>query len=495
MSRASHTIRQLGALLAVAAALVPVGGRAQTVVWEQLPLRPFTDSQSISAFDFLPGEGVLADDPAADSLFAMLSGGGVFLYNPSVDNGQVYGAWKPLCTANQCSRRDGLVTGAGTMLVGGVGGAISRSTDRGRTWEFDIYSEPAQFHESTLPAVAGPNGAGGIFIGEDPFRVSFSLGDGAPGTWQEGGEVVWFPESWGDVPPSPMLPDGRLVLGVDGGNYYTDDFARSWIPSNRYSQSLEDGYYGDSFTFLPIPGHPYGGALFSGMQNYANFGLARAEVHRSDDGGVTYRTVYAFTTEEVGLTVREPGPPERFEEVSYVQLLATPDGALWAGVSKIEGPRARGSIMRSTDQGETWQRADAGFVGIDDSGGGGGYQVRQMRLARDGRLYAATTYGMWRTTGVAVSSEAPAADPARLGVSVRPNPARDRTSVVVRGDGSAVRVVALDVRGREVAVVFEGVVSGERTVSVDTSEWPGGVYVVRAGAGGQTASARLTVAR
>ena len=376
------------------------------------------------------------------------------------------------------------------MLVGGISRAVSRSTDRGRTWTFSFGNDPAQFHESMLPSLVRPDGAGGIFVGETPFFTRFSLEDGAPGTWQEGGEVNWFPESWADVPPSPMLPDGRLVLGVDNGNYYSDDFGRSWIESNRYP-----GYYGYSFTFLPIPGHPYGGALFAGLNNYRRAGPDNsAEIHRSDDGGVTYRTVYAFTTEEVGLSVRETHPT-RSEYVSYTMLLATPDGALWAGVAKAQGPRPRGGIMRSTDQGETWHRADAGFVGIDDSGGGGGYQVLQMRLARDGRLYAATSYGMWRTTGVAVSAETPAADPARLGVSVRPNPARDRTSVVVRGDGSAVRVVALDVRGREVAVVFEGVAQGERTVSVDTSEWPAGVYVVRAGAGGQTASARLTVAR
>ena len=57
------------------------------------------------------------------------------------------------------------------------------------------------------------------------------------------------------------------------------------------------------------------------------------------------------------------------------------------------------------------------------------------------------------------------------------------------------RVSVLDVRGREMAVVFEGVVSGERTVSLDTSKWPPGVYVVRASAGEQVATTRLTIVR
>jgi hypothetical protein len=59
-----------------------------------------------------------------------------------------------------------------------------------------------------------------------------------------------------------------------------------------------------------------------------------------------------------------------------------------------------------------------------------------------------------------------------------------------------VRVAVVDALGREVAVVLAGEApAGERTVGVDVSAWPVGVYVVRASAGTRTATARLVVAR
>ena len=58
------------------------------------------------------------------------------------------------------------------------------------------------------------------------------------------------------------------------------------------------------------------------------------------------------------------------------------------------------------------------------------------------------------------------------------------------------RVSVVDVLGREVAVLLDGAAAaGEQVLGVDAAAWPAGVYVVRATAGAQTATARLVVAR
>ena len=87
--------------------------------------------------------------------------------------------------------------------------------------------------------------------------------------------------------------------------------------------------------------------------------------------------------------------------------------------------------------------------------------------------------------------------PDGVDVSVRPNPSQGHVEVMLSlAEAKDVRVVVFDALGREVAVVLAGpVAAGERALSVDTSAWPIGVYVVRVVAGGRTASARLVVAR
>lgn len=94
-----------------------------------------------------------------------------------------------------------------------------------------------------------------------------------------------------------------------------------------------------------------------------------------------------------------------------------------------------------------------------------------------------------------VASEAPP-DAQGFPLTLSPNPARTATalSVVLPGSG-AVRIVAYDALGREVAVLHDGPAAETLSLRVDASAWPVGVYVVRAEAGDRTATARLVVAR
>ena len=181
--------------------------------------------------------------------------------------------------------------------------------------------------------------------------------------------------------------------------------------------------------------------------------------------------------------------------VTGVKLLATPDGALWAGLADAttgQGPTAiqLGAIVRSTDDGATWSVGGSGY-----SGGG----VHQLRLSRTGQLYAATERSIWRTRERAytAASEAAPAEASGVGLSVHPNPSGGRAEVVLSlAEAKSVRVSVVDARGREVAVLHDGPArSGEQRLAVDTTSWPAGVYVVRAAAGQQSASARLVVAR
>ena len=494
-SRSTDAARAGGRSLARVVALVlaalgaSLPGRAQT--WEMLPLLPDRSGQGYEALDFLIGP-----TPAQDSVVSV-QGTGVFLYNPSGasgaagDNGE-WGAWHPLCTDALCPTHDGVVKASNAIVIGDRNTLIRRSTDRGRTWTTAHPTlSPDPMAELTLGAFLGPDGTPGLLAGvSDDGNTARSFGDGAPGTWERGGNAFSFHQSIGEVPPSPALPNGRILFGVWNGITYSDDKATTWRPSSAYGFAR---YIAWSFTWQPITGHPYGGTVYSGVHN-VTLGEARgAELLKSEDGGLTWTLVHSFTAAEMNLPVPSGG------DVTQVIVFATPDGALWAGVSVSSGlvqPR-RGGIMRSNDGGATWVRADAGFRDASNRG----YAVDQFALARDGRLYAATTRGAWRTVTSAVAAEAAPAAASEVGVSVRPNPASGRVEVVLSlGSAGMARVAVVDALGREVAVVLDGpVAAGERVAAVETGAWPAGVYVVRVtvrGVGGaQAATARLVVAR
>lgn len=89
---------------------------------------------------------------------------------------------------------------------------------------------------------------------------------------------------------------------------------------------------------------------------------------------------------------------------------------------------------------------------------------------------------------------APEAPAFRLGVS--PNPARGAAVLALAQPApGAVRVVATDALGREVAVLHDGPAGEALLLRFDTASWPPGMYMVRAEASGRVASARFVVMR
>ena len=444
---------------------------AQTagVVWESLGTFSQRPSAKADAVVFLPAVGPAASDPARDDIF-YFGTEGVLRYAPGQDNGE-WGNWRMLCPP--CRAEEGVSTPGGA-LVAADGSYLSYSANRGLTWDPEIFEGTDDLLVATLPGLEG------VILGASYHTVR-SDGGGARGTWTTGGATGGNPgEAVAEVPPSGMLPRGRLLMGVWNGITYSDDGGASWRRSSAYRPG---GYIGLSFAFVRAPGHPYGGTVFAGLGDTPYYPASYGTVARSDDGGVTWAPVHRFDPSLWGMT-----------KVTEVKLLATSDGALWAGLADGftgQGPAAfrLGAVVRSTDGGATWAVAGLGYAG-------GG--VSQLILSRTGALYAASDGGVWRTRGpaVAVAGEA-APEAAGLSMLVRPNPSQGRAEVVVAlGQTQDVRAVVFDALGREVAVVLSGpVAAGERALFVDTSAWPAGVYVVRVVAGGRTASARLVVAR
>ncbi len=512
-SRSSVTWGAARRALHVAAALLLGLGsadspRAQT--WERLPhFRLETLPQFVHDLDFLRGEGEAANDPLADSL-VVIAYTRTFIYNPSGaagaagDNGE-WGAWHPLCTSAACGFDDLLRTSSNTLLLGDP--ALSRPTDRGRTWTHDVdgFIAADPLFEPSLPGFAGPGGERGLVaVTGDEGNTYVSHGDGAPGSWTPAGSVQGFTNgtTFGEVPPSAALPSGRLLVGIYNGVMASTDGGASYQPTSLYG-----GYIAHSFAFVAVAGHPYGGVAFAGVDHAALSGnVTRAEVHRSDDGGQTWTLARHFTPEETGLPpIVDGGQPAYM--FGRVILASVPDGALWAAVHYTQGAQAPGVILRSDDLGATWSRADAGYTGFpgfvfypaSTPEQPFGWRVQRLALSRTGVLYAATDRGVWRTTQPVVSGEAwPTPASTGLSLAVAPNPSSGAVTLsLVSREAQRARVSVVDATGREVWSGEAWAVPAGASVAVDASRWASGVYVARASVGRDTehVTARFTVAR
>ena len=121
-------------------------------------------------------------------------------------------------------------------------------------------------------------------------------------------------------------------------------------------------------------------------------------------------------------------------------------------------------------------------------------------MGPDGRLYAGTQGGLWRTTAPVVVVAGAAEVPARgaLSVAVSPNPAGGaaRVTVELGAPASSLTVSLVDALGRRVAVLHEGpAAAGALALAAETSGLARGVYAVVARGAAGAARAQFTVAR
>ena len=392
-----------------------------------------------------------------------------------------------------------IVLSDGTVLIGQR--TIDRSTNGGLTWVRTCDSSvDGCVGPDTFPSFrelpAGHPHAGRVISGTRLYS------DDRGATWTQAGYTGPQADP-PDIADVAVLPSGRLLAASDGwGLLSSDDGGASWTAHPTLYAPYRYATY--AVTPFATPGSVQSGAPSCGL---ADTSLCEGAVAIGTDATDAYNRVWL--TSDGGRTWRQGEPlVQLYDGVSQFVVAGLFDLGLDAatGLGRAVAVLGRGFVFATRDGGQTWAvvaRAPVAGTGSESK------VVHSAVLGLDGRLYAAVVNNnsfepewVYRTVepvtaAFPVAGEAPPAAPSALGVSVRPNPAGGRVEVVVSlAAAGAVRVVVLDALGREVAVVLAGEASaGERVVGVDTSAWPAGVYVVRATAGAQVATARLVVAR
>ncbi len=401
--------------------------------------------------------------------------------------------------------------GADTLVAGrSNGAAIGRSLDGGATWTEvarapDLFTvgprDPAGF--AIVPP--GTPHAGRILAGG-----RFYHSDDRGATWQPG-DITALPVDQagirdGFIGVFAVLPSGRILFGGDGGIGYTDDGGDSYSVTPIW-QFYRYTVYGLAAAATPgsrQAAEAGGGAAACGLADTSlcdgavavGRGATSTELNAAwwtNDGGRSWSAPVALPQPRDGLYFAY--------SAGVVSVGVGPDG-----LGRAVTVMGRGVVYVTSDGGQSWQLV--GRMPLGQESELGAHFVSQLVLGPDGHLWVATRKAgslngwMYRSAepadaAFAVAGEAPPEALERVGVSVRPNPAGGRVSVVLRAaEAGTARVIVVDARGREVAVVLDGAVSaGETALSVETGAWPTGVYVVRAAVGSQTAAARLVVAR
>ena len=373
-----------------------------------------------------------------------------------------------------CSPRLITRTSSGVLLVGNGSGTtrVNRSTDGAVTWEHDVHDE----HVNCLYA-ASADFDHAVFACERNGPIWRSDADGVTGSWETLGFLVpgdrgFHAFSLTEALPGPSIDRPRLVAAALGGIAYSDDGGTTWALSSMW-QNFRWRVNG-GIARVPVADHPYGGVFYAAVRDHYTF----PGVYASEDGGETWES-------------RSSGPD--MTEFRFTRGVVATDtsGGVWYGTSVgswFSGD-SRGSVLWSGDGARTWADVSEGLPGIG---------VNALLFGRDGRLYAGTDEGVWRTTEpVVVSSSAGPAEPADLGVRVDPNPSSGSAAARWRQvQAGEARVSVFDARGREVLLLTDGAVrAGENAAEIDTSALSPGVYVVRVATEAGAASARFTVAR
>ena len=452
-----------------------------------------------------PGTGAFAwqrvgNKPLNTESFAFAPGGRVYAGSDSVyvfepgPGGPPAGRWRG-------RRRPGgvnaLLALSGDTVLVGQPSSIRRSVNGGATWTTVNGSEE-------VPVIGGPRTPDAFFVlpAGHPHAGRLLAGGGVlysddrGATWTEADRA--FPGAPGYAHVFAALPSGRVLMSGQWGVAGSDDGGASYAVSALY----QDGRYQlGALAALATPGSAQAGAPACGLPDGA---LCDGAVVIGSD--ITQPEVQAWWTADGGRTwsapVALPQPVDGVGSSSVAGVVAV--GAGPDGLGRAVAVLGRGLIYTTRDGGQTWQAVGRLPIILT----GASHRTRLLRLGPDGHLWAATILNgsadewLYRSAepaeaAFAVAGEAGPGAASGLGVTVRPNPARGRVEVAVTlAEASAVRVVVVDVLGREVAVVLDETSgAGERVVGVDVASWPAGVYVVRVTAGVQTATARLVVAR
>jgi photosystem II stability/assembly factor-like uncharacterized protein len=366
-----------------------------------------------------------------------------------------------------------------------LGGDLSRTSDRGETWE-----QVASFFSIETLSVA-PDGtiyAGGTrgkFVNDlhrstDGGRSWTALGlrnrniDALVRT-QEGTLLAGSGQSTeglyrstddGDDWQLVLEERARALLETEGGTLYAstlDDDAvdhHNRVDSILY-RSTDDGAswtQTDLQDAAPVALAASGGAIFA---------TNRTQVLRSTDDGDSWPVVY--------------------EAASRVRALqAASNGDLFAGTGE--------GVLRSSDGGDTWRSIAEWPRTRRES-------KHPLLIGRQGYVYTGVrNRGVFRSSEPAISTARDPAPQASSGFALdpaHPNPFRQRATIpFTLSQAARVTLTAYDVLGRRVAeVASERYAAGTHEVTWNAGELPSGVYVLRLKANGRVATRSVTVVR
>ena len=234
-------------------------------------------------------------------------------------------------------------------------------------------------------------------------------------------------------------------------------------------------------------------------------------VRNSDDCSTCVRTPASANQVTATPAIARVYNPSIDFEVSPVTVVETASGEMRLDVHVKSSYECLRAVAHFPQKGESvtidleWegQTAYVASAMIPASVGIGRNDVLEFELTPGCALFHADyqprqEWVVTGTTQVAVDDEAGPGEMAefRLGAPY-PNPTAGKVRFDVTVPRSTdVRIVLVDLLGREVAVLHEGLVAGTTSVSVDTRSLAPGVYGVRAAAGsGAVASHRLRVVR
>jgi photosystem II stability/assembly factor-like uncharacterized protein len=220
------------------------------------------------------------------------------------------------------------------------GPTVARSTDLGATWEeteeaavrFPPGTDAAL--ERIWQLQPDPDRPEVVWAGCEPTSLWRSTDGGhrfelVHGLWDHPHRRDWFPGAGGaavhTVVPDPADPDRLLVAMSTGGVYATEDGGASWQPRNR----------GIGARFLPDPEPDYGQCVHKVAADAAGPHRLYAQNHggvfRTDDGGRRWVSIAAGLPADFGFPVlahpRRPGTAWVVPLVAD-ELRMPPDGRL-----------------------------------------------------------------------------------------------------------------------------------------------------------------------
>lgn len=240
----------------------------------------------------------------------------------------------------------------GLLLAGTHGQGLYLSRDGGLTWESTTRGVTKEHVYSVAYAYQGERLV--LYAGTEPVSLLRSTDGGA--SWEELPQIGRVPgtEKW-TFPAPPHLAhtkslavdprDGRTLYAAieQGALLKSTDGGESWEEISSY-ESPDDFVYHDIHQIVPVPARP-GRIYFT----------SACGLYRSDDGGATWEHL------------TDPRLRIGYPDQLVVSPL-DPDVLFMAGAEHnpatwFRSFEARGSVLRSSDGGLTWEQADQGLYG------------------------------------------------------------------------------------------------------------------------------------